>query len=116
MMMLLFSLLLTTTVQQEPKNKPNLPEPSPQKATLKVEQTPSPEATPKQPQKETPVFQVEANRPIKCGVPDPRRKKRAKRATMETDEMRRAKRNHRGLPIDGCAPVPLHEIKERFAE
>lgn len=39
-----------------------------------------------------------------------------KPATMESEAFRRAKRNHRGLPIDGCAPVPRHLMRERFGE
>ena len=37
-----------------------------------------------------------------------------KPATMESEAFRRAKRNHRGMPIDGCAPVPRHLMRERF--
>ena len=39
-----------------------------------------------------------------------------KPATMESEAFRRAKRNHRGMPIDGCAPVPRHLMRERFGE
>ena len=38
----------------------------------------------------------------------------SKPATMETDAMRRAKVRHRGLPIEGCAPLSPEEHNRRF--
>lgn len=38
----------------------------------------------------------------------------SKPATMETDAMRRAKVRHRGLPIEGCAPLSPEEHNRRY--
>jgi hypothetical protein len=42
--------------------------------------------------------------------------KNKKPATMEDEAMRRAKVFHRGLPIEGCAPLGPEEHKKRFDE
>jgi hypothetical protein len=49
----------------------------------------------------------------KCGMPRCYSKNK-KPATMEDENMRRAKVFHRGLPIEGCAPLGPEEHKKRF--
>ena len=43
-------------------------------------------------------------------------RKNKKPVTMEDEAMRRAKVFHRGLPIEGCAPLSPEEHKARFEE
>ncbi len=43
-------------------------------------------------------------------------RKNKKPVTMEDEAMRRAKVFHRGLPIEGCAPLSPEEHKARFDE
>lgn len=52
---------------------------------------------------------------LKCGMPRCYNKNK-KPATMEDEAMRRAKVFHRGLPIEGCAPLGPEEHKKRFEE
>lgn len=56
--------------------------------------------------KVSPVTSGKVWRPPQCRPSKP--------ATMETDAMRRAKVRHRGLPIEGCAPLSPKEHNHRF--